>query len=171
MTIQYYAEKYGFDTSDCGWRGKAFEVGTKDFLGSKNPRVSPAGRADYRRANRYYEFKHSGGELGILGDKLIKGSSLICYAPIVHGNDELQSIRAYVMPRDTFLAVLDSVGLLREKTSTNGIRKVTIQTFWNNKLDEPHGKKYFKLVDALNICVSVGKAMTFADWLKNGWTL
>ncbi len=171
MTIQYYAEKYGFDTSDCGWRGKAFEVGTKDFLGFKNPRVSPAGRADCRRANRYYEFKHCGGELGVLGDKLIKGSNLICYAPIVHGDDELQSIRAYVMPRDTFLAVLDNVGLLREKTSSNGIRKVTIQTFWNNKLDAPHGKKYFKLVDELEDMVDFGQAMPFFEWLINGWTL
>lgn len=171
MTIQYYAEKYGFDKSDCGWRGKAFEVGTKDYFGSKNPRVSPAGRADYRRANHYYEFKHCGGELGILGDKLIKGSSLICYAPIIHGDDELQTIKAYVMPRDMFLTVLDSVGLLREKTSSNGIRKVTIQTFWNNKLDEPHGKKYFKLVDALENAVNSGYAMRFTKWLADGWTL
>ena len=171
MTIQYYAEKYGYNTSNCGWRGDAFEVGTKDFLGVKNPRVSPAGRADFRRGNKWYEFKHSGGELGVLGDKLVKGSSMVCYAPIVRGGDELAYIDAYVLSRENFLAILRNVELLREKTSTKGIRKVTIQTFWNNKLDAPHGKKYFKLVDALENAVRDGYAMRFTDWLVKGWAL
>ena len=173
MTIKEYAKKYGYNVNEknYGWRGDAFETGTKEFLGFKNPHVSKAGKSDLRRGDRWYEFKHSAGELGVYGDKLVKGSSMVCYAPIIRDNSELAYIDAYVLSRENFLAILENVGLLREKISTNGQRKITIQTFWNNKLNAPHGKKYFKLLDALNTCVSDGKAMAFADWLENGWTL
>ena len=172
MTIQYYAEKYGYNaTKNCGWRGDAFEVGIKDFLGVKSPRVSPAGRADFRRGNKWYEFKHSAGELGVLGDKLVKGSSMVCYAPIVRADDELANIKAYVLSRENFLAILENVGLLREKTSSKGVRKITIQTFWVNKSDKPNGKKYFYLINALEKAVQEGYAMRFTDWLVNGWAL
>lgn len=172
MKIQDYAEKYGYNTtSNCGWRGDAFEVGTKDFLGAKNPRVSPAGRADFRRGNKWYEFKHSAGELGNEGEKLVKGSSMVCYAPIVRADDELAYIEAYVLSRENFLAILENVGLLREKTSSKGVRKITIQTFWVNKSDKPNGKKYFYLVNALEKAVKEGYAMRFTDWLVKGWAL
>ena len=84
---------------------------------------------------------------------------------------ELEEQVAFVLSRADFLFVLESCGLLREKISTNGQRKITIQTFWNNKLNAPHGKKYFKLLDALNTCVACGHAMRFSEWLENGWTL
>ena len=173
MTIRDYAEKYGYNANEknCGWRGDAFEVGTKEFLGVKKPRVSPAGRADFRRGNKWYEFKHSAGELGVYGDKLVKGSSMVCYAPIIHDDDELAYIEAYVLSRENFLAILENVGLLREKTSTNGQRKITIQTFWVNKSNTPNGKKYFYLVDALENAVRDGYAMRFTDWLIKGWAL
>ena len=173
MTIKEYAKKYGYNANEknCGWRGDAFETGTKEFLGFKNPHVSKSGRPDPRRGERWYEFKHSAGELGIVNDKLIKESSMVCYAPIIRDDDELAYINAYVLSRENFLAILENVGLLREKTSSNGQRKITIQTFWNNKLNAPHGKKYFKLLDALNACVSDGKAMRFTEWLVNGWAL
>lgn len=172
MTIQYYAEKYGYNaTKNCGWRGDAFETGTKEFLGFKNPHVSKSGKPDLRRGGRWYEFKHSAGELGAVNDKLVKGSSMVCYAPIIRDNDELANIKAYVLSREDFLAILENVGLLREKTSTNGQRKITIQTFWVNKSDKPNGKKYFYLVDALEKAIKDGCAMRFADWLENGWAL
>ena len=173
MTIKDYAEKYGYNANEknCGWRGDAFEVGTKDFLGAKNPRVSPAGRADFRRGNKWYEFKHSAGELGNDGEKLVKGSSMVCYAPIIRDDDELAYIDAYVLSRENFLAILENVGLLREKTSSKGVRKITIQTFWVNKSNTPNGKKYFYLTNALEKAVQEGYAMRFSEWLKNGWTL
>lgn len=173
MTIKDYAKKYGYNANakNCGWRGDAFETGTKEFLGVKNPRVSPAGRADFRRGNKWYEFKHSAGELGNDGEKLVKGSSMVCYAPIIRDNDELAYIDAYVLSRENFLAILENVGLLREKTSTNGQRKITIQTFWVNKSNTPNGKKYFYLVNALEKAVQEGYAMRFTDWLVKGWAL
>lgn len=173
MTIKDYAEKYGYNANEknCGWRGDAFETGTKEFLGFKNPHVSKAGKSDLRRGDRWYEFKHSAGELGNEGEKLVKGSSMVCYAPIIRDDDELAYIEAYVLSRENFLAILENVGLLREKTSTNGQRKITIQTFWVNKSDKPNGKKYFYLINALEKAVQEGYAMQFSEWLKNGWTL
>ena len=173
MTIKEYAEKYGYNANEknCGWRGDAFETGTKEFLGFKNPHVSKAGKSDLRRGDRWYEFKHSAGELGIVNDKLVKGSSMVCYAPIIHDDDELAYIDAYVLSRENFLAILENVGLLREKTSTNGQRKITIQTFWVNKSNTPNGKKYFYLINALENAVRDGYAMRFTDWLVKGWAL
>lgn len=170
MNMNGYVEKYGYKETDTGAVGKAFERACKEHLNMLS-KVARAGHADLRRGGVYHEVKTSGGELGNEGEKLVKGSSRVIYCPVVKAEADLTEQNAYVMTRDTFLSVLEVVGLLREKTSTNGQRKITIQTFWNNKLDAPHGKKYFKLVNALDACVKNGQAMSFAEWLKNGWTL
>lgn len=166
MTI----EKYGYADSDCGRNGKAFERLCKERLHMQS-KVAAPGRTDMRRAAQCYEIKTGAGELGKLGDKLVKGSRYVIYCPVINPDKELTEQKAYVMSRSTFLEVLAEAGLLREKTSTNGERKVTIQTFWNNKLNAPHGKKYFKLLDILELSVSAGRAMPFSDWLDNGWAL
>lgn len=170
MKMNDYVTKYGYLSTDTGAGGKAFERACKEYLHMLS-KVARAGRSDMRRAGVYHEIKTGAGELGNEGEKLIKGSSMVIYCPVVRAEAELAEQKAYVMTRDTFLFVLDVVGLLREKISTNGQRKVTIQTFWNNKQNVPHGKKYFKLLDALNACVKCGQAMEFAEWLNNGWTL
>lgn len=170
MNMNDYVVKYGYKSTDTGATGKAFERACKEHLHMLS-KVARAGRSDLRRTNIYYEIKTSAGELGNDGEKLVKGSSRVIYCPRVESDKELEKQVAFVLGRADFLLVLESCGLLREKVSTNGQRKITIQTFWNNKLDAPHGKKYYKLLDALNACVSDGQAMTFADWLDNGWTL
>lgn len=166
MTI----EKYGYADNDCGRNGKAFERLCKETLHMQS-KVAAPGRTDMRRAAQCYEVKTGAGELGRLGDKLVKGSRYVIYCPVINPDKELAGQRAYVMTRDTFLEVLSEAGLLREKTSTKGERKITIQTFWNGKLNAPHGKKYFKLLEILERAVMCAQAMTFANWLKNGWTL
>lgn len=163
-------EKYGYTESDCGRCGKAFERLCKETLHMQS-KVATPGRTDMRRAAQCYEVKTGAGELGKLGDKLVKGSRYVIYCPVIDPKKELTEQRAYVMTRGTFLEVLAEAGLLREKTSTNGERKVTIQTFWNNKLNAPHGKKYFKLLDILDFCVGCAQAMPFSEWLDNGWAL
>lgn len=170
MKMNDYVVKYGYLSTDTGATGKAFERACKEHLHMLS-KVARAGRSDMRRANVYHEIKTGAGELGNDGEKLVKGSSMVIYCPVVKADEKLAEQNAYVMTRDTFLLVLNAVGLLREKISTNGQRKVTIQTFWNNKLNAPHGKKYFKLLDTLNACVKCGQAMEFAEWLENGWTL
>lgn len=170
MNMNGYVAKYGYKSTDTGATGKAFERACKEHLHMLS-KVARAGRSDLRRANVYHEVKTGSGELGNDGEKLVKGSSRVIYCPRVESEKELEKQVAFVLSRADFLLVLESCGLLREKVSTNSQRKITIQTFWNNKLDAPHGKKYFKLLEALNACVNDGKAMTFTDWLKNGWTL
>lgn len=170
MNMNSYIAKYGYKPTDTGATGKAFERACKEHLHMLS-KVARAGQSDLRRANIYHEVKTGGGELGNDGEKLVKGSSRVIYCPRVESDKELNEQIAFVLSRADFLLVLEHCGLLREKTSTNGQRKITIQTFWNNKLDAPHGKKYYKLLDALNACVSNGKAMAFAEWLENGWTL
>ena len=170
MNINDYVVKYGYKPTDTGAIGKSFERACKEHLHMLS-KVARAGHSDMRRANVYHEIKTGGGELGNDGEKLVKGSSRVIYCPRVESDKELEKQVAFVLSREDFLLVLESCGLLREKTSSNGQRKITIQTFWNNKLNAPHGKKYFKLLDALNACVSDGKAMTFADWLIKGWAL
>lgn len=170
MNMNDYVAKYGYLSTDTGATGKAFERACKEHLHMLS-KVARAGHADLRRTGVYHEVKTGAGELGNDGEKLVKGSSMVIYCPKVDENKELDEQNAYVMTRDTFLFVLNMVGLLREKTSTNGQRKITIQTFWNNKLNAPHGKKYFKLLDTLNDCVKCGQAMEFAEWLNDGWTL
>lgn len=170
MNMNDYVAKYGYKPTDTGATGKAFERACKEHLHMLS-KVARAGRSDLRRAYVYYEVKTSSGELGNDGEKLVKGSSRVIYCPRVESDKELNEQVAFVLSRADFLLVLESCGLLREKISTNGQRKITIQTFWNNKLNAPHGKKYFKLLDALNTCVACGQAMTFTSWLENGWTL
>ena len=170
MNMNDYVAKYGYKFTDTGATGKAFERACKEHLHMLS-KVARAGQSDLRRAKVYYEVKTSSGELGNDGEKLIKGSSRVIYCPRVESDKELKKQVAFVLSRVDFLLVLESCGLLREKTSTNGQRKITIQTFWNNKLNAPHGKKYYKLLDALNACVENGRAMTFAEWLDNGWTI
>ena len=166
MTI----EKYSYADNDCGRNGKAFERLCKERLHMQS-KVAAPGRTDMRRAAQCYEIKTGAGELGKLGDKLVKGSRYVIYCPVIKPDKELAEQRAYVMSRSTFLEVLSEAGLLREKTSTDGERKVTIQTFWNNKLNAPHGKKYFKLLEMLERAVACSSAMRFNDWLDSGWAL
>lgn len=163
-------EKYGYLETDTGRNGKAFERLCKEALHMQS-KVARQGRTDMYRARQCYEVKTGAGELGNIGEKLVKGSSYVIYCPVIRTERELDKQEAFVMTRDTFLEVLAGVGLLREKTSTDGSRKVTIQTFWNNKLKAPHGKKYYALIDALDARVSCGQAMEFAEWLNDGWTL
>lgn len=170
MNMNDYVMKYGYLSTDTGAVGKAFERACKEHLHMLS-KVARAGQSDLRRAKVYYEVKTSAGELGNDGEKLVKGSSRVIYCPRVESDKELDKQIAFVINRADFLLVLESCGLLREKISTNGQHKITIQTFWNNKLNAPHGKKYYKLLDALNACVENGRAMTFAEWLDNGWTL
>ena len=170
MNMNDYVAKYGYKSTDTGAIGKAFERACKEYLHMLS-KVARAGQSDLRRAKVYYEVKTSSGELGNDGEKLVKGSSLVIYCPRVESDKELDEQTAFVLSRADFLLVLESCGLLREKISTNGQRKITIQTFWNNKLNAPHGKKYFKLLDTLNACVACGHAIRFSEWLENGWTL
>lgn len=153
-----------YKTTDCGAYGKATEESVKAFLHLKVS-VSKAGRTDLRKANVCYEVKTGAGELGMVGGKLIKGSTMVIYIPVIDEKAEIYEQEGFVMSRELFLETLEGCGLIREKTSTSGHRKITIQTFWNRKLNKPHGKGYQRMLDAFYDLEGCG-VQTLEEWLE-----
>lgn len=149
-----------YNTNDCGAFGKTTERALKEFLGLK-VKVAKQGCTDVTKARIHYEVKTGAGELGNLGEKLVKGSSMVIYIPVVDMDAGIEQQQGYVLPKEIFLDVLNACGLIREKTSTEGTRKVTIQTFWIASKNKPHGRKYFRLVELLEENCD----MTLAEWL------
>lgn len=137
-----------YKATDCGRIGKAFERSCTN----KN-KVKAAGKVDWYHLGETFENKIGAGELGKPHQKLLGGVKKVLYVPVPvvdeDGTLDPYKQEGFILDRKTFLEVLESVGLIREKTSTAGIRKVTIQTFWNRKENKPHGTKYYKLLDAL----------------------
>lgn len=152
-----------FKNTDCGALGKATEVGLKAVL-HLSQKVAKAGRTDLRKANICYEVKTGAGELGLVGGKLIKGSSMVIYIPVVNENGAIYQQEGFVMSRELFLETLDKIGLIREKTSTSGQRKITIQTFWIHSKNKPHGTKYAQMLDAFYGLEGEGVEL-LQDWL------
>lgn len=136
---------YNYKISDCGKNGKGFERDLKALF-NQNAIVSKQGKIDFRRASKCYEVKTGAGELDYLLNSKIK---YVIYVPVVDENAEISRQEGFILERKTFLDTLDNLGLIREKTATNGLHKVTIQTFWNAKQGKPHGTKYYKLIDSL----------------------
>lgn len=137
-----------YKESDCGRFGKVTEC---NITGSDS--VKTAGRVDWTYLRKRYEIKTGAGELGNVGERLVKGASMVLYIPIpeveADGSLDVARQEGFILTRTAFLEAIETAGLLREKTSTSGSRKVTIQTFWNRKLNKPHGKGYERLLDAL----------------------
>jgi hypothetical protein len=73
----------------------------------------------------------------------------VIYVPVVIEAWPVEKQEGFVLERETFLELLEEVGLVRHKISTSGQDRVTIQTFWNHSKNKPHGKKYFALLDKL----------------------
>lgn len=130
-----------------GRYGTSTEEAVKDFLHLKVC-VARAGRTDMRKRNICYEIKTGAGELGNAGEKLIKGSTMVIYIPVVDGDLPIDRQEGFVMERELFLTILGECGMIREKTSTAGVRKVTIQTFWNRSQNKPHGKGLERMLEA-----------------------
>lgn len=132
---------------DSGLVGDALELAIKDFYGRPLV-ISKQGHSDIRIGNRNYEIKNGGGELGNEDGKLVKGSGWAIYVPVVLVDYPLSRQDGYVMTRQDFIDSLDEAGAIRRKTSTSGQKKVTIQTFWNRKLNKPHGRLMFRMIEA-----------------------
>lgn len=133
-----------------GFYGDTFEVAIKNLLGYAEL-VSRGRSFDLIVKGKRYEVKTGAGELGRVGTKACAGVSRVIYCPVYAEDKPLDEQEAFVLERDTFIQVLEEVGLYRsEKTPTNGRSQVqAIQTFWNRSKNAPHGKKYFALIDAL----------------------
>ena len=149
---------------DDGKIGKATEEAVKEFLGLKVC-VAKAGRTDMRKARICYEVKTGAGELGDLDGKLLKGSSMVIYIPVVDENLSVDRQEGFVMSKQVFIETLGALGLIREKTSTAGARKITIQTFWNRSKNKPHGRGLAKMLDAF-YDMEGEEVQTLQSWLE-----
>lgn len=160
-TINTIANNY--KTTDSGKFGKAIEISIKEYFNRKNTNVSSAGKTDFIKARKHYEIKTGAGELGLIDSRLVKGSSLVLYVPVVYGDGTIEEQEGFFLTRDMFLQTIEQAGLMRTKKATNGTMKTTIQTFWNVKENKPHSKKaYERLIDALyENC-----EMTLEEWLE-----
>lgn len=150
-----------YKANDDGRMGKATEKGIKAVL-HLTEKVARAGQTDLRKGGVCYEVKTGAGELGFVGDKLVKGSSMVIYIPVVDENATIERQEGFVMSRENFIAILGGCGMIREKTATDGSRKVTIQTFWNRKQNKPHGKGLDRMLEAF---YKTEEVRTLEEWL------
>lgn len=142
-----YSNIANYSLADCGAFGKAFE----SALTGK--RCKTQNKIDRWIGKTKIEVKTSAGELGNAGSVLLPHCSKVLYCPVpLMGNDgyiDAYKQEAFLLTREAFLDALAEAGAIREKTSTAGFRKVTIQTFWNRKANKPHGALLYRLLDAM----------------------
>lgn len=136
---------YGYKTSDCGKLGKAFERDLKNAFNQKAI-VAKQGKIDFRRDRKCFEVKTGAGEITLLLKSSIK---YVIYIPVVNMAMPIEKQEGFIISREIFLNGLSDLGLIRDKISSAGINVKSIQTFWNNKENKPHGTKYYKLIDFL----------------------
>ena len=138
---------------DSGLIGDCLEIAVKLYFDKPNPwQISKQGRSDVRINGRNVEVKQGGGELGPAGGRLVRGSGLVLYVPVVLVDYPLTMQEGYVMDRADFLEALDEAGALRRKANRtpSGGEKVTIQTFWNRKENKPHGRLLDRMLDSFD---------------------
>lgn len=138
---------------DSGLLGHALELAIKDYLG-KPLTLSPAGRCDTRLGPRNCEIKQGAGILGPVGGKLLKGSGLMLFVPVVLEGYDILHQQGYILERDDFLEAMDRAGALREKSTSKGQRVVTLQTFWNKSKKAPHGRLLSRMEEEMEACPS-----------------
>ena len=136
---------YGYKTRDCGKLGKAFERDLKNAFNQKAI-VAKQGKIDFRRDRKCFEVKTGAGEITLLLKSSIK---YVIYIPVVNMAMPIEKQEGFIISREIFLNGLSDLGLIRDKISSAGINVKSIQTFWNNKENKPHGTKYYKLIDFL----------------------
>lgn len=148
---------YYFKATDKGSIGKAFEMAIKDALSVKNAnRVSPCGMCDFRFQGKAYDAKQNSSVIkynDVSG--YVRGSSRVIYATHVSHTKEqngdmvgitidLQTTKFYVVDKKEFIKYLDSINCIKFNQARN---EINIQTVYNYKKDEYHGKKG-KLIEA-----------------------
>ena len=139
-----------FKGTDSGAMGKAVEMALKEYF-RQTAKVSKSGKVDFRRNRKCFEVKTGAGELDYLMKSSIK---YVVSVPVVTvDNDSSVNIlkqEGFILERETYLSILDSLGLIRSKKATDGRIVTTIQTYWNYKQGKAHSlKKYNALIDAL----------------------
>ena len=120
-----------FKESDCGRFGKAFEINVKHYLngnrGNSNV-VSGKGKTDVHFHGVKYEIKSNCGEIN---DNILTNDYIIYTAS--NEIDWNAPQYAHVIPAKEFVELVEKLGLMRTKKSTNGQLKKSIQSYRNSK--------------------------------------
>lgn len=139
-----------FKETDSGRFGKAFEINVKLYLNGNrgnSSKVSGKGKTDVTNKGIKYEIKSNCGEI----NKGIEKNDYIIYT-MDNVTDYARPQNARVIPADEFVALVEKLGLMRTKKSSNGELKTTIQSYRNSK------RKTALLADA------IAQYPTLAQW-------
>ena len=145
-----------------GLAGDCFELALHDHFGQPL-RVSGNGVVDLKArvtAKTYnkVEVKTGAGQI----PNNLKGNSYVVYCPVVDLSLPLHKQEAFVVKRVVFIKCLQEAECYRvSKRTTAGTSTEAIQTFWNRKLNKPHGRKLSYLLDALY----ASGCQTLEEWL------
>lgn len=160
-TLNDYAS-YSIHGND-GLAGDCFELALHDHFGQPL-RVSGNGVVDLKArvtAKTYnkVEVKTGAGQI----PNNLKGNSYVVYCPVVDLDKPLRKQEAFVVKRTVFIKCLQEAECYRvSKRTTSGQTTEAIQTFWNRKLNKPHGRKLSYLLDALY----ASGCQTLEEWLE-----
>lgn len=160
-TLNDYAT-YSIHGAD-GLAGDCFELALHDHFGqplrvSGNGVVDLKARVTAKTFNKV-EVKTGAGQI----PNNLKGNSYVVYCPVVDLSLPLHKQEAFVVKRAVFIKCLQEAECYRvSKRTTSGQTTEAIQTFWNRKLNKPHGRKLSYLLDAL---YNSG-CQTLEEWLE-----
>jgi hypothetical protein len=148
---------------DDGLAGDCFELALHDHFGqplrvSGNGVVDLKARVTAKTFNKV-EVKTGAGQI----PNNLKGNSYVVYCPVVDLSLPLHKQEAFVVKRAVFIKCLQEAECYRVgKRTTSGQTTEAIQTFWNRKLNKPHGRKLSYLLDALY----ASGCQTLEEWLE-----
>lgn len=160
-TLNYYTP-FSIHGED-GLAGDCFELALHDHFGQEL-KVSGNGVVDLKakvtaKTFNKVEVKTGAGQI----PNNLKGNSFVIYCPVVDMNLPLHKQEAFVVKRTVFIKCLQEAECYRvSKRTTSGQTTEAIQTFWNRKLNKPHGRKLSYLLDAL---YNSG-CQTLEEWLQ-----
>lgn len=160
--LSFYAEHSHH--GEHGLAGDCFELALHDFL-AQELKVSPKGIVDLKvrvsdtvKNFNKVEVKTGAGEV----PNNLRGNSYVIYCPVVNLDKPLNKQEAFIIKRSVFIECLKETGCYREsKRTSSNTHTEAIQTFWNRKLNKPHGRKLEYLLDALYTHCEA----TLEDWL------
>lgn len=117
--------------NDSGFYGKEFEKAVKHYLNGNrgnSSAVSAKGKHDVKYHGLIFEIKSNCGEI----NSNINSNDYVIYT-MDNKTDYERPERAHVLTVEQFINVLESCGLIRYKTATNGATVKAIQSYKNSK--------------------------------------
>ena len=130
-TFNYNATIDSYKPTDCGRFGKALEINVKHLLNGNrgnSGKVSAKGKTDVKHKGVKYEIKSNCGEI----NENILTNDYIIYS-YDSESDWNNPAACHVIPAKEFVEIVESLGLMRKKVSTNGQLKKSIQSYRNSK--------------------------------------